>query len=84
MRMKRGMKSTQRQVRLFRNGRSQILCIPRDVELPGDQAILRREGNCLIIEPVARPSLLSVLGGLKPLAEEFPAMESRPAEPVEL
>ena len=75
---------TERHVRLFRNGRNQALRIPRDLELPGDEAVLRREGNCLIVEPVARPSLLTVLAALKPLTEDFPAIESPKAEPVEL
>jgi antitoxin VapB len=48
-------------VRLLKNGRNQALRIPRDFELPGDEAILRKEGNRLIVEPVARPSLLAVL-----------------------
>jgi antitoxin VapB len=75
---------TQRHVRLFKNGGNQALRIPRDLELPGNEAILRKEGNRLIIEPVARPSLLTVLASLRPLEETVPAIESLPAEPVEL
>ena len=74
----------ERLVRLFRNGRNQALRIPRDLELPGQEALVRKEGGRLIIEPVARPSLLTVLATLRPLAEEFPAVESPEAEPVEL
>lgn len=75
---------TERHVRLFRNGRNQALRIPRDLELPGQDAVLRKEGSRLIVEPVARPSLLSVLASLQPLAEEFPPIEAAKAEPVEL
>lgn len=78
------MMHTDRHVRLFRNGRNQALRIPRDLELPGDEAIVRKEGNRLIVEPVARPSLLAVLASLRPLAEDFPTIESPNAEPVEL
>lgn len=74
----------ERQVRLFRNGRNQALRIPRDLELPGRQAILRREGRRLVIEPVARPSLLAVLATLKPIDEDFPTIERKSAEPVDL
>lgn len=76
--------NTERQVRLFRNGRNQALRIPRDLELPGHEATLRKEGSRLIIEPVAGPSLLAVLAKLKPLDEEFPPIARPAAEPVEL
>ena len=76
--------NTERHVRLFKNGRNQALRIPRDLELPGHEAILRKEGTRLIVEPVAGPSLLAVLAKLKPLDEEFPPIPRSPAEPVEL
>jgi antitoxin VapB len=75
---------TERYVRLFRNGRNQALRIPRDLELPGKEAILRKEGRRLVVEPVARGSLLAVLAKLKPLEEELPRIEPLPAEPVEI
>ena len=75
--------NTERQVRLFRNGRNQALRIPRDLELPGHAATLRKEGPRLIIEPLAGPSLLAVLAKLKPLDEEFPTIERPAAERVE-
>ncbi len=74
---------SERHVRLFKNGRNQALRIPRDLELPGQEAILRKEGSRLIVEPVAGRSLLAVLAKLKPLSEEFPAIPRPPAEPVE-
>jgi antitoxin VapB len=76
--------NTERHVRLFRNGRNQALRIPRDMELPGRAATLRKEGARLIVEPVASPSLLAVLSRLKPLDEEFPPIPRSAAEPVEL
>jgi antitoxin VapB len=76
--------NTERHVRLFRNGRNQALRIPRDMELPGRAATLRKEGARLIVEPVAGPSLLAVLSKLKALDEEFPPIPRSAAEPVEL
>ena len=76
--------STERQVRLFRNGRNQALRIPRDLELPGRAATLRKEGARLIVEPVAGPSLLAVLATLKPLEEDVPRIPRPAAEPVSL
>ena len=74
----------ERHVRLFKNGRNQALRIPRDFELPGDEAIIRKEGNRLIVEPVARPSLLAVLATLEPLNEDFPEIEDLPPDDVAL
>jgi len=75
----------ERVVRLFRNGRNQAIRIPRDLELPGNQAILRKEGNRLIVEPMPRRSLLELLSTWKPLDEEFPEIEDlEPLEDVDL
>jgi antitoxin VapB len=65
----------ERVVRLFRNGSNQAIRIPRELELPGNQAILRREGNRLIVEPMPRPSLLELVSTWEPLAEEFPEID---------
>ena len=35
----------QRPVKLFRNGRNQAVRIPREFELPGEDAIMRKEGE---------------------------------------
>ncbi len=66
-----------RRVSLFRNGRNQAVRIPRDFELPGREADLRRVGNRLIIEPVHRKSLLEVLAAMTPpcLDDEFPDVD---------
>jgi antitoxin VapB len=43
-------------VKLFRNGCNQAVRIPVEFELPGNEAIMHRDGDRLIIEPVqARP-----------------------------
>jgi virulence-associated protein VagC len=53
--------TVERRVRLFRNGRNQAIRIPRDMELPGKEAILYREGERLVIAPAPPDSLLAVL-----------------------
>jgi antitoxin VapB len=75
---------TERHVKLFRNGRNQAVRIPRGFELPGEDAIMRKEGGRLIIEPSPPKTLLALLETLEPLDEEFPPIEDRPPEPVEL
>jgi antitoxin VapB len=76
------MKS-ERRVRLFKNGRNQAVRIPREFELPGDEAILRKEGRRLILEPVPG-SLLEVLERLEPLDEDFPPVPDPAPSPVDL
>jgi antitoxin VapB len=72
-----------RYVKLFRNGRNQAVRIPREFELPGKDAIIRREGQRLIIEPVPPKSLLAVLESLPTLDEDFPPIEDRLATAVD-
>lgn len=64
-----------RHVRLFRNGSNQAVRIPRDMELDSDEAILRREGNRLVLEPVPASPLLALLETLKPIEDEFPDID---------
>jgi len=80
------MAETERHVRLFRNGRNQALRIPREFELEGDEAVLRKEGDRLIIEPVRKGRLLAVLASLEPLEETFPDVDAdlAPLDDVEL
>jgi antitoxin VapB len=63
---------TERHVRLFRNGRNQALRIPREFELEGDEAIIRKERDRLIVEPIRKGRLLALLTTLEPLDEPFP------------
>lgn len=69
------MTEPERHVRLFRNGRNQALRIPREFELEGDEAIVRKEGNRLIVEPVRKGRLLALLDTLAPLEEHFPDVD---------
>ena len=73
--------SKQRRVKLFKNGRNQFVRIPREFELPGEEAILRKEGERLIIEPVPPRSLLA---SLEPLDEAFPPIPELPMYSVDL
>lgn len=69
------MSPSERHVRLFRNGRNQALRIPREFELEGNEAIIRKEGGRLIVEPVRKGQLLSLLDTLLPLDESVPDVD---------
>jgi antitoxin VapB len=58
--------------------------IPREFELPGEDAIIRKEGERLIIEPTPPKSLLALLATLAPIEEDFPPIPDLPTDPVEL
>ncbi len=73
-----------RRVRLFRNGHNQAVRNPREFELPGEDAVMRKEGDRLVIEPAAPPSLLAVLRSLGPIDDEFPVIDELPHTPIEL
>jgi antitoxin VapB len=76
--------SRERHVKVFKNGRNQAVRIPREFELAGEDAIMRKEGNRIIIEPAPPKSLLAVLATLTPLGEDFPPITDLPPEPVDL
>ena len=74
----------ERHVKLFRNGTNQAVRIPREFELPGSDAMMRKEGERLIIEPAPRKSLLAWLATLDECDEDFPEIDDPPPEPVEI
>ena len=74
----------ERHVKLFKNGRNQAVRIPREFELPGDDAIMRKDGNKLIIEAVPPRSLLALLATLQPLGEEIPSVVDEPPDEVNI
>jgi antitoxin VapB len=73
-----------RHVKLFRNGRNQAVRIPVEFELPGDEAIMRREGDRLVLEPTRKRGLLGLLATMEPLDEDFPEIEDRPPAPEKI
>ncbi|MEW5944275.1 MAG: AbrB/MazE/SpoVT family DNA-binding domain-containing protein [Pseudomonadota bacterium] len=77
---------SERHVRLFRNGRNQAIRIPREFELDTDEAIIRREDDRLVIEPIKKKGLLTILATLPTLDEPFPDVDEGmlPLDDVEL
>lgn len=69
-----------RHVRLFRNGRNQAVRIPVEFELPGNEAVMHRDGDRLVIEPVRKRGLLALLKTMRPI-EDFPEIDDPPPSP---
>ena len=67
--------SNHRHVRLFRNGRNQAVRIPLEFELPGNEAIMHRDGDRLVIEPVRKRGLVALLRSMQPVEDAFPEID---------
>ncbi len=76
--------SSERLVKLFRIGGDQVVRIPREFELPGEEAIMRREEGRLVIEPVPRRSLLALLASLEPIEEDFATIDELPHDEIDV
>jgi antitoxin VapB len=61
-----------------------VVRIPREFLLPGDGAVIRKQGDRLIIEPARLKSLLAVLATLRPLDEGFPPIPELPVDSIAL
>jgi antitoxin VapB len=70
--------SDHRRVRLFRSGGRQTVQIPPEFELPGDQAVLRRDGARLVLGPVRKRGLIALLATMRPLDLDFPEIDDLP------
>ena len=76
-----------REAKLFRNNRSQAVRIPAEFELPGDMALISREGDRLIDEPTPKSrGLIALIDRWEPLDEIFPDVDENlpPLRDVEL
>jgi len=76
------MTNSERHMRLFRNGHSQALRIPREFELElegedeGQETIIHREGDRLIVEPVRTGRLLELPSTMvEPLDKPLPEVD---------
>lgn len=80
--------SAPREVKLFRNNKSQAVRIPADFEMPGDRVKIYRDGDRLILEPVRTKNILEVLAALPPLGpdDQFPEVDDTllPAKDIDL
>ena len=72
---------TERRVKLFRFAGSQSVQVPGGFELPGEDAVMRKEGDRLIIAPARPMSLLALLDTLAPLEDTFPPISDVPVDP---
>ncbi len=82
--------SAERHVRIFKNGRSRAVRIPKEFDIFGDEAVMREEDGRLVLEPLQdRTARLRALldewrrEGPLPPGEELPEVEDLPPEPID-
>lgn len=77
----------ERHVRIFKNGRNRAVRIPVEFDFPGDEVIMRKEGDKITLEPVKKKqeSLIQWLRRQPPLDEDFELdLREAPARDVDL
>jgi antitoxin VapB len=77
----------ERHVRIFKNGRNRAVRIPVEFDFPGDEVIMRKEGDKITLEPVTkkRERLIEWLRRQDPIDEDFDFdLREPPARDVEL
>lgn len=74
----------ERHVSLFRDTQSQAIRIPSDFEMEGSEALIRKEGDKLIIEPIRKIGLKELLSTLPKLDEDFPLIVDLIVEPEDI
>lgn len=75
---------TERRVKIFKNGRNRAVRIPQEFEFQGEDAIMRKDGQRLVIEPVPPSSLITLLKTLTPITEDLEPIPDPLPDPVAL
>jgi antitoxin VapB len=55
-----------------------------EFELPGHEAIMHRDGDRLVIEPIRKRGLIALLKTMQPLEEAFPEIDDSVAAPEQV
>lgn len=77
----------ERHVRIFKNGRNRAVRIPVEFDFPGDEVIMRKEGDKITLEPVKKKqeTLIEWLRRQGPMDEDFDFdLREAPARDVDL
>ncbi len=82
-------KRDEREVSLFRNGRSQAVRIPKEFEIDADKVVMWKDPDGTIhMQPkqakMTPRELAAFLRSRPPLEEDFPPIEELPLEDVDL
>ena len=74
----------ERHVRIFKNGRSRAVRIPKDLDIFGDEVVMRMQGERLLIEKPRSETLGEIFARLEPITdEEWPEVDDPPPDPAD-
>jgi len=82
-------KRDEREVSLFRNGRSQAVRIPKEFEIDADKVVMWKDPDGTIHMQPQRKKMtpreaIEWLRSQPPITDEFPEVEELPLDPVDL
>lgn len=79
------MAAEEQRAKLFRNGGSQAVRLPKEFRMPGDEVRIRREGDAVILEPLEDEpwpaGFWERFGSLPPVPDDFRRPEPLPPTP---
>lgn len=65
--------------KLFKNGRSQAVRLPKEFRLPGNEAIISHMGDAIVLQPI-RHSWLDIYNHLEEISDFMEKREDLPPE----
>lgn len=82
--MQEGRSIMETTAKLFKNGRSQAVRLPRDFRFKGSMVKIRREGNKVILEPLEASDWPTGFWDIFTPDPQFDIPKALPAEPFDL
>lgn len=61
--------------KLFKNGQSQAVRLPKEYRFKGEEVYIKKQGNCIILMPIEKPWWKSLVESLDMFSPDF--MENR-------
>lgn len=70
-----------RTAKLFQNGRSQAVRLPKEFRFKGSEVFIKREGNTVVLIPTQEP-WESLINSLELFSDDFMESRSQPQEQI--
>lgn len=70
-----------KQAKLFKNGQSQAVRLPKEFRLPGDTVYIKRVGNTIILLPIKNP-WKNLIDSLSHFSDDYMEDRNQPKQQV--